>query len=446
MRNLTLLTVACAVCLPFLLQVAAADEAITLRENVAVGREVRTDLHLVLRGRIKQDDREETVAGQAKLVYPEKTVAVGDDGLAAHVIRFYEDARAKFVLGNAEDSRQLRPDVRLAIGKTVDNSLSIWSPSGPFDSDELELIEDVLDTTRLPGLLPAEAVKVGDKWTPTEEVQRRLCDYDRFITSTIECSLESADQTTATIKVSGKVQGLIFGSDIKSNVEGTLTFDRAAGMITEVNWKQIDARQLSPVSPAGAYEATIVVKRSASQSSQLTDGMVGRIDLEGSPESNLLIYEDPSHRYRFVYDRQWHLTLQERDRAIMRRLNGVEMICQLNITVLGENANIAEIKADDLQQMMLAADDIKIEEIIKSEAVPTDGDFNLRLVTARGNKGKLAVTQRHFIARNPGGRQILLSFLTEPTLEEKIGEADIALVQSLEFPGQTASNGAASPK
>lgn len=423
-----------------------AEEKISLAEPMHVGMQVKVRLHLVLRGEIQVDKKDEKVAGQALLVYPERILAVNPNGYPKTIARFYDDARAKFVIGHTEDPRQLRPDLRLAIGNIADNGVTLWSPSGPYNSDEIELIEDVIDTSQLTGLLPQSEVAVGEKWDPPADVQKRLCDLEEFITSTIECSLKEANEEQATINITGKIHGLTYGSEVKSNVDGTLTFDRPSNMITKLEWKQIDSRAASPVSPAGAYEVTIAIEREPGESPMLSDSALANIDSAGSDARQLLVFEDPSKRFRFLHDRNWHVTLLEGDRAILRRLDGRTMVAQLNIHVLGENNNIAELSAEQLQAMIIQSGELKIDEIVRSESLPTEGARQIRLVRAKGSRGNVELVQRHYIAQDASGRQILLSFLTEPDNEEKLGEADLALVQSIEFPSGTASKSTDGPR
>jgi hypothetical protein len=423
----------------FVSMVVAEEEAVKLVESVHVGSQVKTKLHLVLRGTIQVDKKEMNVAGQALLVYPERVLAVDADGLAGEVARFYEDARAKFVLGQTEDPRQIRSDMRLALGRSTDVGLELWSPSGPFTSDEMELVQDILDTTQLPAFLPKKEVKKGDKWEPAQKPQARVCDLEEFVTSTIECTLKELTEEEATIGVSGKIHGLAFGSEVKSNIEATITFDREENLITKVEWKQIDSRAPSPVSPAGAYEATIKIERVAGQSPQLADGVIGNLDAKPGDAELLLSFEDPKKRFRFLHDRKWHVTLMENDRAILRRLIGRDMVSQLNVSVIAENKNIADLTAEQLQAMIIQAGDIKIDEVVRSEDLQTDGPFQVRVVRAKGSKGNVQLVQRHYVARDSSGRQLLFSFLTEPDHEAELGDNDLAVVQTLDFAGKTAS-------
>jgi hypothetical protein len=269
---------------------------------------------------------------------------------------------------------------------------------------------------------------------------------EEIIATTIECSLKSLSDDEAVISLAGKIHGVSYGSEVKSNVEATLTFDRSQKMVTHVEWKQIDSRAPSPVSPAGAYEVTITIDRTPGSSPMLTDRAIANIDTKPSAGSRLLTFEDPKKRFAFLHDRKWHVTMLEDDRAILRRLDGRDMVAQLNIHVLGENKNVAELSAEQLQTMIIQAGELKIDEIVRSEAIPTDGPHQIKLVSAKGSKGNLQLVQHHYIAQDSAGRQILFTFLTEPTKEQKLAEEDLALIQTVNFPENTASRQANRPR
>ncbi|MGL5095326.1 MAG: hypothetical protein ACRDD1_07040, partial [Planctomycetia bacterium] len=249
---------------------AKTDDAVaptySLREKTAVGAQVRTKAHLMIYGKIRAGEKEESLAGQALLEYPERVLAVAETGLPSKVARFYTDARAKFVIGNGEDPRQLRGDRRLVVGDHADHHLALWAAAGSLTGDERELVEDTLDTTRLPGLLPVEEVKIGATWKPDAGVLQSLCDLDHFIASDVACTLEKIDAGKATVKVAGSVQGLSIGTEAKMKIDAVLTIDVEAKFIDEVQWTQADSRGAGPVSPAGSFLVKATLSRTKADS------------------------------------------------------------------------------------------------------------------------------------------------------------------------------------
>lgn len=418
------------------------DDAPTydLKEKVEVGSQVQTKFHLVIRGKIQAGDKEEAeLAGQALLEFTDRALEVGKDGMPKRVARFYTDARAKFVVGNTGDPRRLRAPVRFMVGERTEDGFELWSPGGPLTSDERELVEDVMDTTRLTGLLPQSEVAVGETWQPNPDVVLGLCDLDNFIESTIECKLESVDANKATIKVTGATNGLALSTEVKQKVEVTLVYDLEARLIEEVTWHQADNRGASPISPAGSFQVKMSITRAHAPSENLSDAALAGITLLPNPAAKLLVFQDPEGAYRFYHDRSWHMTMLNSTRAVFRRLSSGQFLAQLNVTEMNQVPGEAKTSARHVQEMIETSAGIDVDEVIKVENLPTDGSFDLQLLLARGKSGAEELEQRHYIATGKSGRQVVFSFSIEPEHVPAMGTTDLALVTSLDLPENTAA-------
>src|SRR5690606_9430585 len=176
---------------------AADKQTYQLAENVEKDAQVRERVHLKVTGKIRTENGLLDMAGQALLEFEQKIQEIGPDQLPSKVVRYYPDARAKFVVGQGQDSRQLRLDRRYIVGNHEESTLTLWAPEGPLTSDERELIEDVIDTTRLAGLLPENEVTVGDTWEPQAPVLKALCDLQNFIEAKVQCTLSNVNETHA---------------------------------------------------------------------------------------------------------------------------------------------------------------------------------------------------------------------------------------------------------
>lgn len=422
---------------------AAAAPTHLLAEKIEVGAQTHTRFHLVIRGKLNVENRQESIAGQALLEYPERILAVGADGLASRSARYYEDARAKFVVGNHEDPRQLRVPLRLMIAESTPNGLEHFSPAGPMTSDERELLEDVLDTTRLPGLLPRAPIAVGGTFAPEPNILVALCGLKHFIASTVEGKLESMDAASAVLRFAGEVHGLALGTEVKCKIDATVNYDVPSGFIESVVWTQTDSRGPSPISPPGTFEVKISIQRKREASPRLSDAEVARIEGSLKNPVKLLVFNDPQQRFRFLHDRHWHVTMQTPERSVLRRMNDGDFVAQLNITAVEPSVSRAKMTPEQLQAMVEQAGGWRIEEVVRTDSISTDAGAELQLVVASGTSGKLKLNQRHYLATLASGRQVIFSFLVEPQNEAKLGSEDMSLVHTVEFPSQTASKPAA---
>ena len=418
-----------------------------LREAVSVGDQTHYRAHVVLRGRIRTTAGEQSVAGQVLLQFADRVTEIGAEGQPTGIVRHYDDARAKFVVANSQEARQLRPAVRLLVGRRHQEAMKLWSPGGPMTSDERELIEDFIDVTRLPGLLPSDPVAVGQSWNPDPGVQQALCDLEGFIDSTVACSLKKIEGNKAVIGVAGVVHGLALGAEVKSKLDSTIVFDTKTNRIETVEWKQTDGRAGGPVSPAGAYDVTVDITRKPTESRFLTDEVLKTVSLEPKTGSELLAFEHPDGKFRFHHDRDWHLTLLRPELAVLRRLDDSQLTAQLNIQLLADRKRGTVMSAEAFQHLIEQADGFEIDQILRSDNLPTDGTFQLRLLVAGGKRDGVALVQRHYLVTTEAGRQMIFSFVVEPQLQDALGTHDLSLVGSVEFPAdQAAANADKSAK
>lgn len=411
-----------------------------LKEATSVGGQIHTKLHLVIRGKIRAGDKEEELAGQALLEYSERSLELGKDGLSKKVARYYEDARAKFVVGTTGDPRRLRPQVRFVVGERSENNFEIWSPGGPFRSDELELIEDTVDTTRLPGLLPRDAVAVGDTWEPDPKIILAICDLDNYIDSKVDAKLTSVENGKANISIAGYVNGLALSTEVKQKIEGTMVYDLQTKCLEQVTLAQADNRGPSPVSPAGSFQVKLSIDRTRKESEKLSDAVLAGVTLVPNPASKLILFEEPEGHYRFYHDRDWHVTMLNANKVVLRRLSGGQFIAQLNVTVMNGPRGGSAVTPNQLRQMIESEAGVTIDEVLQVNDLPTDGTFDLRLLSASGKSGEIPLRQKHYIATAKSGRQVVFSFSFEPQHEAALGTMDLSMVTSVEFTNQTAGN------
>jgi hypothetical protein len=325
------------------------------------------------------------------------------------------------------------------VGERDRGLIELWSPGGALTSDDRELVEDVIDTTRIPGLLPKDAIASGATWEVDPDVMRSMCGLRHFISSTVKGTLESIDDSKATIKIAGDVHGLSAGAEVKTKVQATLTYHRVTNMVEQVVWQQSDSRGPSPISPPGSYDVKITVERSKTESKNLSDDVLAKTSTTPDKASKLLLFTDGEKRFRFYHDRNWHVTMHTSDRVVMRRLEDGDFVAQLNVTAVGGNINPAKVKPEELQAMVEQAGGWKIDEVIRADNLPTNGSFDLQLLIATGSSGAAKLNQKHYLATTTN-RQVILTFLVEPKNEEKLGTIDQSLVGTLEFPESNAAD------
>jgi hypothetical protein len=432
------------------LTLVAADETATgkytLQERYAVSDQFQNRVHLLIRGEIQAGKEQRSLSGQALLEFEERVATLGADAEPKDMIRLYTDARAKFVMGEHEDPRQLRPERRLLIAQRADNDLIVWTPAGPLVSEERELVEDVLDPCRLNGLMPIDEVAIGDTWKPEAFAIQRAFDLDHFIESTVECKLESVNEGKAMITIAGVTHGISLGTAAKSKVEATLTYNLAEALIEKAQWRQVDGRNGGPVSPMGAYDVHITIDRKRQPNEKLTDQIVSTISTEPKQGAMLLAFTHPEQGVRFHHGRDWHVTTVTNNRVVMRKIGGDVLVAQLNVLVLPNRKAGTVMTPEEFESTINEDVNWKIASVSRVDELPTDGTIMVRLLEAAGVQEDSPKVQRHYLVTNPAGRQLIASFALEPENAELLGTDDLGLVTGVEFPPELTAKQDEEPK
>jgi len=425
-------------------QDAKGAETYTLAEKLKPGMQIHHKLELKVTGKHvlptpAKENNEQSLDANAVLQYPERIVAVDAEGMATKVMRHYGGARARFRAGTNDEERSLRESIRTMVGERTATGVVLWSPGGPLGGDERELVEDVLDCTRIPGLLPKNAVKVGDKWKIEPHIAQALCVFEALISAELEAKLDEVKQGKAVIKIAGMAHGMSMGAEAKIRVEAVMAYDIAGAMVERLIWAQSDSRAASPIAPQGVYQATITVDRDRSESPKLTDAAVAGIKLDPLPEDKMLVFEGPKAQYRLFLNRGWHVTSVQPNVSVLRLMQGTELIGQLSIAEVTESFKAQQVTQEEFRRVVETTNGVQLVDAQMIEGTTNTGLKFLKLAAGAGTE-KNPLKHRHYLATMSNGKQMLFSYIFEPATEAKLGDDDLKIVSSLEIPPARAAD------
>ena len=90
-------------------------------------------------------------------------------------------------VGDSKQEATIRPAVRRLILLRHNNQEVPFSPDGPLTWGEIDQVRTDVFTPALVGLFPANAVRVGERWTAANTAIQELTDLERIEESKIEC-------------------------------------------------------------------------------------------------------------------------------------------------------------------------------------------------------------------------------------------------------------------
>ena len=449
----------CAIGLALLVIGAAPAPAVTLRQKARVGETTRGLIELKAEGLYRPaaapgETKEKSpkplaLKVETRLDYDERVLAIDTKGTARRVARRVAQA-ASAINGEVRPmAAVLRSEVALLVADRRAGEVVVFSPSGPLTRSELELVQGVGDPLVLPDLLPNREVEVGARWTVGNEAARGLSGYDALAVNKLEAVLESADESSARVTLSGEVRGAVLGGEGTMVCEGALTFDRKAGRIGRLTLNRTESRQPGPVEAGLDIKSTLTVDlKPAEAGAELSEAAVTGpvLSLDAGPEHEQLIVLAPGGKYSLVHDRDWHTYWDDVRQTVLKRLDHGEVVAQCNLTVgpnagKGRHQDLGQFR-DDIQRALGKRFAGFVGEG-ETEGDPAGG-FRYK-VAVQGREGTVGVLWNYFLVAGPEGDQLLAAFTLTADQAKRFGDQDLRMIGSLRWRDAPAPETAAKP-
>ena len=400
---------------------------------------VQIDMKLSGEWRIRKEDKSEPLKLQASAVheYPERIMAVGQDGQVQKTVRIYETAKGNFTYASEHVEDALRPERRLIVAQFYKDQALVYAPSGPLTREELNLTGEQFNSAVVAGILPGKEVSVGETWKVSSSVVQALCNFEGLTEHTLTAKLESVSGDAATFSLSGTADGIDLGAIAKLKIEGTGKFDLKAKRIVSLEWKEKDERDQGPVSPAVVVEATINLKRQAiEQPAALSDVALVSVPQDWEPPLPMiqLDYRDPQGRYSLLYPRNWHITAQAKEQLVLRCMDRGDFVAQAVLMPWKKVEKGQHMSPDEFKQTMNDMAGWKPEKELQVGEVPAENGRWVYRYSTSGQMESGPAVQNCYLIATPEGEQMIAVFTMTPKQVDKLGARDLSLIGSLEIP------------
>lgn len=254
------------------------------------------------------------VSGRSTLDYVERILPPLADG-AARSIRLYRTSEFKRTVGDQPQESSIRPAVRRMVVLRLGTREAPFSPDGPLTFGEIDLVRTDVYTPALVGLLPGQAVQVGERWPALLNAVEELTDMERIDQGGLECQLSSIGgegRRQALITFAGTVRGVNEDGPTQQQLSGNYTFDLEARMITAINLTATKALLDENGQPAGRIEGKFLLNRQLVASvNELSPAALQGLALEPNAANSLLLYEGTTAGVRLIYPRRWRISAEQ---------------------------------------------------------------------------------------------------------------------------------------
>jgi hypothetical protein len=380
---------------------------------------------------------------QTSLEYLGRNRALGKGNRPTREVRRVSKAEAKIDFFRAEGQTmtvRLRPEEALLAAEVRPEGLVVASAGGPLTRSELDLVQAVGDPLTLPDLLPEKEVSEGDTWAVSNAGVKALSEYEAVASTTLEGTLASLDETEARISIQGEVRGEVRGGAGTMTFDGELVFDRKAGMVKTLRLKRKENRKAGHVESALDVESTLTVERTdLDVPEELADSTLKDVPEQIEPIRELILLDPPGGSYSLLHDRSWHLTMDDAQRTILRRLDHGELVGQCDLIVGPKVGKGRHQNLDQLLKDIQKALGENFGSVVGKGEVGGSADGGYRYKVAVEGKPQQAGTPLwyYYLVASPEGEQLLVVFSLTRALQEDFGDQDLRLIGSLKWVNST---------
>jgi hypothetical protein len=251
------------------------------------------------------------VRGKSAIEYDERVLAQEKDNRVAKTVRLYRRVDFQRQIGDQPQESTIRPEVRRLVLLRLGQAEVPFSPDGPLMWSEIDLVRTDVFTPALMGLLPAGAVRPGDRWTAALGAVQELTDLERIEEGSVGCKYAGqtmvGNRRHARVEFGGSVRGLGEDGTSRHTLEGYLFFDLESRHISYVSLSGVQQLLDKDGKVVGKVEGNFVLTRQPhTRARELSDeGLRGKA-LEPNDDNTQLLYDNPELGVRLLHPRRWH--------------------------------------------------------------------------------------------------------------------------------------------
>lgn len=317
-----------------------AGETYTLAEKFDAANLVRVEQKTELTGKLAlapakdaKDQKPQIVSltGSGKVVYDERSL-VSEDADTRKVIRQYRTFEVRRLLGDREQSADLRKAVFRQVVLRSPKGKSPFSPDGPLLWGEIDAIRtDVFSPALVPALLPTKPVVVNDSWSLEADGVSELTDMEKVTAGGFTLKLVGVvtvnGHKQARLSLSGSARGVDDNGPCKHTLDGTAYFDLDGNRLSYLSLKGTHDLLDGKGQTVGTIEGRFTLTRTATtEVSELSDAALKDMELKPTAENSALLYDNAQLGVRFLYPRRWRIGAVQGHQVTLDGPNGAGIL------------------------------------------------------------------------------------------------------------------------
>jgi hypothetical protein len=439
-RLISALAAACLLTLQTANPAGAADATYLLQSGCQTGHLASVKAHLEVGGEVILADKGKPVrlpmSVVATLNYDERLLDWSTQPKGTRrSLRHYGDIDATIKIEKGGVQPTLRDSRRLIALSTADGQTTLFSPSGPLTSDEYELLDIPANSLWVELLLPdEEAVPVGHTWKTADETLAALLGLDAISQNEVQSVLSEVKGDVAEVSIAGGVSGAVGGVSSDIDLKGKYHFDLKQHRITWLTIAVKEKRSVGHVGPGLDVVAKLTLDIVPLEKSEhLDDDAIAGLTLKPRPGETDIAYESPQSGIRFTHDRNWHVTGQDGETVVLRRVERGDLLAQCNVTAAAKAEGDKPITLVEFQRQVETALGKNFGQFTRASESKNRGGYRVLRAVVTGTTSEVPVEWIYYLISDGAGRRTALTFTMEGSVAERFHDADRPLIDSFEF-------------
>ena len=360
--------------------------------------------------------------------------AAGREALAYRALRVYRQAASRITVGSEQTLPRLREERAQIFVTAAGRGVTAYSPEGPLTAKEVELLACPADSLLLPALLPSGPVAVGQDWTPPGWVAARMAGVDEAFAVKLRCRLMAVAQGEAQVDFDGTVEGAVSGTNSKTAIEGTLSYNLAGNYIASAKMTQTEQRNVGgALSPGMSLTLTAGLRRMpAPAASVIGDDAALAVPRVLPVAWRELEYVAPWGA-TLIYDRDWDLYRQDEQALVLRLLDRGRMVAQVNVSPVEPAAGGAPVSVEKFREEIRTSLGDRVTNLGAADVLETSPGLTIDRVSVEGKVAEGNRLWRYYLLTASDGRQAACTVTVEPENLDELGRRDQELVRGLRF-------------
>ncbi len=354
------------------------------------------------------------------------------DAETGRSLRYYQQAKAKFVVDGRANSSQLRDSMRWIVVDPTKGEASHYAPLGPLTRYELDLVEVPGASSLINRLLPKEPVTVDEKWHPSDELLAQMLGLDHVTANEVQSQIVEVDDELVRMTLAGNLIGSVEGVVTDVELTGKFNYSREAKRIVWLALAISEDREIGVSTPGLKVTARLrMVIGSDAELQHLDRQAIKRFGGRPAEAATLLEHTSDNGDFMLLHDRRWHVFTERPAMTVLRCIEDDRMIAQCNIRMLPAAGQ--PLTMTKFQQGIRESLGESIDQIVDTQETSTaKGDEVLRVV-ATGNVSSTPIQWVYYHVTHEDGRRLSCVFTMSADDVERFGAEDLSLIETLDF-------------